>query len=66
VPKRFYYCVDKIIILYLDKKLLNKSDIESESEESPASSSESEDSPEPSDDSFIDDGSDEDVSPVKV
>lgn len=51
--------------LYLDKKLLDKSDVESESEESPVPS-ESEESPEPSDDSFIDDGSDEDVSSVKV
>lgn len=41
--------------LFVDKKVLNKS--ESESEESPAPSD---------DDSFIDDGSDEEISPNKV
>lgn len=56
----------KWIHCILDKKLLNKSDIESESEESPVPS-ESEESPVSSDASFIDDdGSDEDISPVKV
>lgn len=39
---------------FLDKKVLNESE------------SESEESPEPSDDSFIDDGSDEETTPNQV
>lgn len=42
-----------LLQLFLDKKVMNESE------------SESEESPEPSDNSFIDDGSDEDI-PVKV